>query len=317
MMRDSALGAGAEFDAIRALLARWGERAAGIGDDAAVVDLPRGDSLVVSVDAAVEGRHFTRDWFSSREIGYRAVAAAMSDLAAMAARPLGVLVAITLPASWREQLLELADGMGDAVDAARTRIRGGNLSDGDTLTITTTVLGSVFTPLRRTGARPGDRVYVTGRLGGPRAAIRRLSAGKPAGAFRDRLVNPVPRLDEGRWLAEHGASSGIDLSDGLLGDVRHLAAASGVDIELDARRVPTLPEVDIEDALRSGEEYELVVTSPNAFEVSAFEARFGVPLTEIGAVTGSSSPDRGRGSVRLVGAGPRVADAGGYDHFTR
>src|SRR5262245_42670453 len=110
----------AEFDAIKAMLARWGARAVGIGDDAAVLDAPRGDSLVVSVDTSVEGRHFKREWLSPREIGYRAVAAALSDLAAMAALPVGVLVALGVPRGWRDSLLELADGIGDAVEVART-----------------------------------------------------------------------------------------------------------------------------------------------------------------------------------------------------
>jgi len=317
MTGDTALGPGAEFDAIRLLVRRWGARARGIGDDAAVVSVPRGDLLVASVDSAVEGRHFKRDWLSPREIGYRAVAAALSDLAAMAARPLGVLVALTLPEAWRAELLDLADGIGEAVDAAGTTIIGGNLSDGDRLGITTTVLGSAFAPLRRDGARAGDRVYVTGRLGGPAAALRLLAEGKLAGSvggpYRERFVNPVPRLAEGRWLAEHGASAAIDISDGLIGDLRHLAAASGVDVEIDAARVPRLDDVGVEDALRSGEEYELVTTAPAPFDTEAFAARFGIPLTEIGTVAGA--PRDARSTVHVHGA--RVAPLEGYDHFSR
>jgi thiamine-monophosphate kinase len=309
MTADVALGPGAEFDAIRQLVSRWGSRAAGIGDDAAVLAVPRGDVLVASVDSAVEGRHFRRAWLSPREIGYRAVAAALSDLAAMAARPLGVLVAFTLPASWRGDLLELADGIGDAVDVGHARIHGGNLSDGDQLTITTTALGTAFAPLRRDGARPGHRVYVTGHLGGPGAAVQRLKAGQPAGPFHDRFANPVPRLDEGRWLAERGASAAIDISDGLIGDARHLAAASGVEIEIDAARVPRVGDVGADDALRSGEEYELLVTAPRPFDTEAFETRFGIPLVEIGIVAPGA-----RGTVRVRGA--RVAPLEGYDHFS-
>src|SRR5215213_1216200 len=114
----TALGAGAEFDAIRDVIARWGTRAVGIGDDAAVMTVPRGDKLVVSVDTAVEGKHFVPGWLSPREISYRAVAAALSDLAAMAAQPVGVLVALTVPQRWRVHFTELADGIADAVDVA-------------------------------------------------------------------------------------------------------------------------------------------------------------------------------------------------------
>lgn len=309
------LGPGAEFDAIRQMLERWGSRAVGIGDDAAVVRVARGDALIVSVDTAVEGRHFRPEWLAPREIGYRAVAAALSDLAAMGARPVGILIAIVAPENWRDRLVELADGIGDMVDLARTNIRGGNLSDGGELSITTTVLGESFAPLARRGATVGDRVYVTGRLGGPAAALARLYAGNPAGAYRDRYARPVPRLAESLWLANAGASAAIDVSDGLLADVGHLAAASNVGIELDAGCVPLFRAgdsevVDVDNALHGGDEYELVVTSPSKFDVDDFERRFAIPLTEIGRVG-----DAAGGNIYLNGV--RVANLRGYDHLTR
>ena len=256
MTNETALGPGQEFDAIRQLIARWGTRAVEIGDDAAILRVPRGDGLVASIDSAVEGRHFRAGWLTPREIGYRAVAAALSDLAAMAARPLGVLVAIVAPATWRDRLAEIADGIGDAVDVARTHIRGGNLSGGSELSITTTVLGHAFAPLTRTGARAEDFVYVTGRFGGAGAALALLGAGEAADDYHDRFARPVPRIAEARWLADHGASAAIDVSDGLVADLGHIAAASGVGVELDAERVPRFPGVDVGLALRSGEEYE-------------------------------------------------------------
>jgi len=309
------LGPGAEFDAIRRLADRWGERARGLGDDAAVLHLPRGDALVASVDSAVEGRHFKREWLSPREIGYRSVAAALSDLAAMAARPIGVLVALTLPDSWRDHLLELADGIADAADVGRTHIRGGNLSGGSELTITTTVLGASFSPLTRTGARAGDRVYVTGTLGGPADALRRLSRGEPPGVSRERFAHPIPRLDEARWLAECGVSAAIDVSDGLIADLGHLAAASGVTIDVDDERVPCVNGVDVSLALHGGEEYEIVVTSPRELDTGEFERRFAVRLTDVGRVVGASHADATRGDVTIRGA--RVANVAGYDHFSR
>src|SRR5678816_4196977 len=112
MTQTIAMGTGAEFDAIREMIERWGTRARGIGDDAAVIDIPRGDRLVASVDTAVEDKHFRAEWLTPREISYRAVAAALSDLAAMASRPLGVLVAMTVPDRWRDRLPQLADGIG-------------------------------------------------------------------------------------------------------------------------------------------------------------------------------------------------------------
>jgi thiamine-monophosphate kinase len=304
------LGPGAEFDAIRRMADRWGARASGLGDDAAVVRVPRGDALVASVDTAVEGRHFKREWLSPREIGYRSVVAALSDLAAMAAQPLGLLVALSLPKAWRDQMLELADGIGDAVDVARTHVVGGNLSDGDELTITTTVLGAAFAPLTRAGAHLGDRVYVTGELGGPAEAVRRLSNGEPAGTFRDRFARPVPRLAEARWLLEHGASAGIDISDGLLADLGHLAAASRVVIDVDDRSVPRESGVDLSAAMHGGDEYELVVTSPREMDRAEFERRFSVRLSMIGRVV-----DVSRTEVTIRGA--RGANARGYDHLSR
>jgi thiamine-monophosphate kinase len=302
------LGPGAEFDAIRELLARWGHRATGIGDDAAVLTVRRGDRLVASVDTAIENRHF-RGYLTPREIGYRAVTAALSDLAAMAAEPIGVLVAVGMPPAWREKLAELADGVGDAVDAAKTRVAGGNLSDASELSITTTVLGSAFSPVARSTAHAGDRVFVTGRFGAPAEALRLLDAGQPAGPYRDRFVRPVARIAEARWLADHGVSAAIDVSDGLVADARHLAHASGVDITLDASRVPCVDGISVERALESGEEYELLVTSPRALDVAAFERRFALPLTEIGRV------NVGAAAVHVTGA--RVANAPGHDHFSR
>jgi thiamine-monophosphate kinase len=309
MIHALALGAGAEFDAIRAMIDRWGSRACGIGDDAAVIAVPRGDQLVASVDTTVEDQHFKEEWLTPREISYRAVAAALSDLAAMASRPLGVLVAMTVPERWRDRLPQLADGIADALDVAGTTIRGGNLSDGSELSITTTVFGSAFAPLGRDGAQVGDHTYVTGSLGAPAAALRLFSNGASPGIYRERFAHPVPRIAEAIWLAERGASAAIDISDGLVADVGHIAAASGVGIELDALRVPRFTGVAIDDALVGAEEYELVVTSAAEFDSDEFERRFSLPLTRIGTVTPMASPP-------VVVHGARVDGARGYDHFS-
>lgn len=309
MTDETPLGPGAEFDAIRQMLARWGGRAVGIGNDAAVVHLPRGDALVASVDASVEGQHFRREWLSPREIAYRAVTAALSDLAASAARAVGVLIALELPESWLPGLSELADGIGDAVDAAHAHILGGNVSNAERLSITTTALGSAFTVLTRRGAHPGDRIYVTGTFGGSGAALQHLLRGEAAGRYRDRFARPHARLAEARWLAENGATAAVDVSDGLLADLRHLAAASAAHVEIDAHRVPCLPDLGPEQALSSGEEYELIVTAASAFDTSEFERQFGIPLTEIGSV--------GRGPAGVEVRGARVADVASWNHLSR
>jgi thiamine-monophosphate kinase len=306
----TALGPGAEFDAIRMMLARWGDRAAGVGDDAACLHVPRGDTLVVSVDSTVETTHFERGWLSMREIGFRATVAALSDLAAMAATPLGILNALILPVELRGALAEIADGVGEAAALAGVRIVGGNISNGPTFSITSTVLGSAFAPLARSGARDGDLVYVTGALGGPLTALRALQASEKLVAHRDRFARPMPRLAESRWLAERGATAAIDISDGLVADLRHLAAASGRSLAIDGERVPRLAGVGVETSLESGEEYEVVVTMPHAIDVAEFEGRFSLRLTCIGRV----ESERG-GTVTVDGS--RVANVGGHDHFSR
>ena len=306
---ETALGPGREFDVIRSLVERWGAAAIGIGDDAALVRVPRGETLVASVDASVENVHFRREWLAPEEIGYRAVTAALSDLAAMAAQPLGMLLSFTVPESWMADLAGIADGVGDAATRYRSPILGGNLASAAELTITTTVLGAAFTPITRSGARPGDFVYVTGQFGGPGAALARLQRNEPPGDARSRLARPVARLDEARWLAESGAASAIDVSDGLVADLRHVAAASNVRIDIHAAAIPVFPSADLSDALQGGDEYELAITSPRELDTEAFARRFGVPLTQIGRVVA------GPAGVEVRDA--RVADAKGYDHFSR
>src|SRR4051812_5718851 len=135
--RNIALGPGQEFDIVRTLLAEWGKAAQRIGDDAAILEVPAGEKLVVSTDTSLEGVHFRRDWLNSFEIGYRATAAALSDLAAMAARPLGILIALTLPEGDRNEAREIAIGIREGASAVMCPIVGGDLSAGG---------GSFFSP---------------------------------------------------------------------------------------------------------------------------------------------------------------------------
>ena len=310
--RHIALGEGAEFDAIRAMLHEWGDRATGIGDDAAVVDVPRGQRLVVSTDASMEDVHFRREWLSAEEIGARAASAALSDLAAMAAQPLGLLLALGIPESWQPELAELARGVGASAELAGCPIVGGKVTRSQELSLTITVLGAAERPLRRSGARVGDIVYVTGTLGGPGAALRALRSGHvPAPAHMSRFVGPRARIAESRWLADAGATASIDVSDGLAADAAHLARASGVSIELDATRVPCIEGVSHSEAIASGEEYELLMTFPvdAGPDERAFADRFGVPLTRIGGVR-----EAGSEPVRIVGG--RVDPARGHDHLS-
>lgn len=304
---------GAEFDAIRDLLAEWGPLASGIGDDAAVLDVPPGERIVVSTDASIEDVHFRRGWLTAEEIGARAAAAALSDLAAMASVPRGLLLSLGVPESWRASLTQLARGVGRVAASVECPIVGGNVSSANALSLTFTVVGSALTPMRRRGARAGDIIFVTGLFGGPGAALRALLDGRtPAADHRRRFATPSPRIAEGRWLSEQRASAGIDISDGLRADAEHLARASEVSLVLNATSVPRMSGVTPAEGLASGEEYELVVAfrpdeRPDANE---FERRFGLPLTAIGvAVPAGSDP------VVVTDVGDERA--GGFDHFRR
>ena len=303
------LGPGKEFDLVRILLAEWGKAAKRIGDDAAVLDVPIGEHLVVSTDTSVEGIHFSRDWLNNFEIGYRATAASLSDLAAMAARPLGILIALTLPEGNKREAREIATGIREGASAVLCPIVGGDLSSGKQLSLTITALGSASRPLARSGARVGQRVYVTGRLGGPAAAVRAWRAGKePTESDRARFANPVPRIEPAIGLVARGATSGIDISDGLMADVGHLAAASKVSIEIDAERIPRVDGVSAVQAASSGEEYEIVVTAPE-IDTGQFSDEFGLDLTEIGRVVAGTT------GIILMQGGERIIAPPGFDHF--
>jgi thiamine-monophosphate kinase len=308
----TSLRSGAEFDLVRRMLSRWQSTAQGVGDDAAIISHSASGSIVVSTDVSVENVHFRRGWLEPKEIGYRATAAALSDLAAMGAEPLGVLIALTLPEGWRGALDALADGIGEAAEGSHAPIVGGDLSEGSELALAVTVLGKAEVPLRRSGAEVGHRVYVTGKLGAPGAALSSLLAGEsPVAEHRSRFAHPVPRIPEARWLANHGVSSAIDISDGLVADLSQIATASGVGISIMLDRVPLVSGVSARDAVGSGEEYELAVTSPRPLDTAAFEKEFGLELTEIGAV------EAGEPVVRVFDHGAPTPTPTGYLHFVR
>lgn len=312
-MTEIPLGPGREFDLVREMQRRWGTLARGLGDDAAVLDVPAGERLVVSTDASVEDVHFRRGWLTPDEIGHRATAAALSDLAAMAATPLGFVVAITLPDEWRDALPGLVDGIGAAAREAGTAIIGGDLTRGRDLALTITVLGHAARPLARAGARPGDALWVTGVLGGPLGALRAFERGEaPDAAHRARFARPRPRLAEARWLAAHGAHAAIDISDGLLAEAGHLAAAGGVHVTVELDALPCMPGIAPADAARSGEEYELLVAAPATLDVAAFVRAHDIGLTRVGRVAAGAPVAEARGGA----GGPRVDLAAGHDHFS-
>ena len=318
-MSATPLGPGAEFDVIRRVLkgavAPGSMVALGAGDDCALIK--SGDGyLAVTVDLFVEGVHFLDSWGTPELVGRRAVLAAISDLAAMAAQPLAVLVSLSVPGDWGPELAErVGVGCRDAAQELGAALVGGDLSHGGPqLALDVAALGQVDSPLLRSGARPGDELWVTGSLGAAAGAVRAWkSGGSVDEMWRQRFWAPTPRLGEARWLADRGASAAIDLSDGLVADAGHLAAASGVGVEIDGAEVPTAPGADAASALAGGEDYELLVAVPGGIlseeTVAEFSRTFAIPLTRVGrAVSG--------GGVRVFHDGEEVELASlGYDHF--
>jgi thiamine-monophosphate kinase len=306
------LGPGGEFDRIRAIWQRLGARAQALGDDAALVTVG-GERLALSCDASVEGRHFQLDWLEPEEIGWRAAAAALSDLAAVAAQPAGLLATVGVPADRAgDFLVRVMDGVADAASATGAKVWGGDLVNSGLVLVDVFVVGRGGV-LERRGARAGQGLWITGRLGGPRAAVAAWGAGTvPADDARARFARPVPRIAESHWLRDHGASAMIDVSDGVVGDAGHLAAASGVALRISADRVPRHPAArGWEDAVAGGEEYELLVTMPAEFGPAGaveFAGRFDLPLTRIGAV------EIGTG-VMVEREGKRVDFPQAYSHF--
>ncbi len=293
----------------------------GIGDDAAVI---RTDAspFAVTTDALIEGTHFRWEWLSPDELGRRAIAVNLSDLAAMGARPRFVLAAIATPSAVDHEVLDaILDGCAGAAREAGAALIGGNLSSAREFSITITAIGDIPGPcLRRSGALPGDDLVVTGTLGDAASAVSDWTRGlEPPATQRLRWVAPRARIAAGLILAESGAHAAIDLSDGLLSDLGHLCASSAVGALVEDERLPRSPEVARADrtgasfAAGGGEDYELLVACPP--EVTArldeLAVRAGVPLSVIGRIT-----DR-PGEIALVdAAGAPLAKVAGFDHFT-
>ena len=317
------LGPGREFDRVRRVAAALGTQAVGLGDDCAV--LAGSDRhLVASTDVSVEGVHFRREWLTLEEIGWRAAAAALSDLAAEGADAAGVLVALTVPAAATDgDVAAVMSGAGAAAGAVGAAVVGGDLSAGPAWSLAVTVLGWADRPVTRSGAQPGDGIWVTGMLGGPRAALEAWRRDEPPDPLaRAAFAHPMPRLAAGRWLARHGARAMIDLSDGLGADASHLAAGSDAAIALELEQVPVamaaVPEarrlgIPAEQfAAESGEEYELLVALPASFDpdlVLDLREAADVVLTRVGTVTAGSGVRARLGDVDIALAG--------YDHFAR
>ncbi len=303
-----------------------------IDDDCAVVEVGGPEKLLITVDAALEDRHFDLSWMTPFEVGQRTVAGALSDIAAMGGRPFACLCTVAVPRGLAsEQALEIMRGV-----TATARRYGAPLIGGDTIAAQDHILVDIFalgwapTPWLRAGAQPGDRLVVTGRLGEAGAALEILLTDPgllhdPRFAdLRQRLMDPTPRVREAAVLSPTGAvHAAIDISDGLYQDAGHIARASGQRLEIEAARLPVATSCFEAGkcvhgdapwwAATTGEEYELLLcvdkgTVPLLTDL--FHEQGLAPLTEIGTVR------PGEGVVLVRDDGSEIEmERGGWDHF--
>lgn len=302
----------------------------GIGDDAAVLRPRPGFETVATVDALVEGVHFDRAWTPAEDLGRKAAAVNLSDLAAMGADPLALLAVLSVPATFADSDADaILEGLAAEAEAAGAALVGGDtVGSPGAVSISVTAIGEVpaGAAIRRSGARPGDVVRVTGALGGAAAGLESVRRGLGVGPAEARLLRPRARLAEGRAL-RGVADAAIDVSDGLLADLGRLAEASGVGVEVEAALVPVDPAAlevarrldaaatgtgteatarALGFALRGGEDYELAFTTPAAAPLPAdlAAARIGRVVEE-------------RGLFLVEGGARRGIDPAGFDHFRR
>jgi thiamine-monophosphate kinase len=315
----------------------------GIGDDCALIRAREREELAVTTDLSIAGRHFCLDWHPPEAVGHRALARGLSDLAAMGARPVAAFLSLGLPkelihspgarsAGPRAWIDRFYDGFLALAEAHKTPLAGGDLAESPIAAADIVLLGAVRRgkALLRSGARPGDLLYVTGNLGGAAAGLSqmvelasrqaRAKANAPgslkiprnlAAAMVPHLY-PQPRIAQGLWLVRHGsATAGLDLSDGLSTDLNHLCEESGVAAEVDAAALPIHPGATLAQALHGGEDYELLFTAPAGARVP--RAIAGVPVTRIGRIL---RPRRGRpAAVLLTAEGAQPLASQGWQHF--
>lgn len=307
----------------------------GIGDDCALLATRAGEELAVTTDLTIEGRHFRRDWHSPEQVGHRTLMRGLSDLAAMGARPLAAFLSLALPreltisgehgrsgqgSSWMDRFYE---GFLALAEANRTPLGGGDLSEAPLAVADIVLVGSVPAgeALLRSGARVGDRICVTGRLGGGVAALYQLSeraAARPGSmphvdAGLVERITPTPRLAQGRRLRQSGlATAAMDLSDGLSTDLARLCEESSVGAEIELDRLPVHPLASPEQALHGGDDYELLFTIGPKARLPRSIA--GVALTQIGRIVappGGPSPVTLRHGSAVVPLTPQ-----GWEHFS-
>jgi thiamine-monophosphate kinase len=315
-----------EFDVIARHFTRPAANAVlGVGDDCALVDVSNGMDLAVSVDTMVSGTHFFPD-VDPENLGHKALAVNLSDLAAMGAMPYWAMLALTLPSVDHEWLAAFAKGFFDLADEFGVSLIGGDTTRGP-LTLTVTIMGEVSSgaALRRSGAKAGNDIWVSGYIGDAALAVahrhgRLVLTEADYGEAVMRLYEPTPRVGLGQALRGL-ATSAIDVSDGLLADLGHICSLSGVGATVELGAIPLSPigarhiasAAGRNAVVAGGDDYELCFTAnPNSREsIAELTKMLGIPLTRIGQVK------RGKG-VSLLGIDgkPVKVDGRGFDHFS-
>ena len=300
----------------------------GIGDDAAAW---QGDDSIqmATVDALVQDVHFTLETTTWEELGWKALAVNLSDIAAMGGIPSYALVSLALPGQTEvEEITALYRGMIGLAEQFGVAIIGGNMSGAPLVVINITVLGSAKGDkqiLTRSAARPGEKVAVTGHLGTAAAGLEMLSKHLSFGpeardSLRGAFLKPYPRVTEGQLLVEHGVRAAIDISDGLLSDLRHICQMSGVGARIEIKRIPIHPAVKanfegraLEMALSGGEDYELLFTASSGV-IDKLKAAISAPITVIGEITSEKA-----GEISLIDekGNPVNAMKMGWEHFAK
>jgi thiamine-monophosphate kinase len=317
-----------EFDLIKQYFkrARASRATLGIGDDCALLTPSPGMQMAISSDMLVEGRHFFAG-ADARMLGHKCLAVNLSDLAAMGARPVAFTLALALPAANPDWLAGFSAGLFALADEFDCELIGGDTTKGP-LTICITIFGELAPgqALRRDAAVAGDDVWISGTLGDARLALAGYRAELPLDPATlelagQRMHQPSPRIALGRALASAGlAHAALDISDGLVGDIGHILAASNVGATLDADALPAGPALAAQErALRrrfsaaGGDDYELCFTAPaqHSGAIVAAAARSGTPVTRVGIIDAAPG-------LRLVDAGghPLALGVAGFDHFT-
>jgi thiamine-monophosphate kinase len=316
----------------------------GIGDDCAILRPRPDEELAITTDLSIAGEHFRLDWHQPESVGHRVLARGLSDLAAMGARPIAAFLSLGLPleltkaigrrspSTWVDGFL---DGLLSLARGCKTPLAGGDLSESPVAIADIVLVGGVpcGKALLRSGARPGDLLYVTGSLGGAAAGLGRLTelakSSGPAEAQPARLrppripkrleallaphLYPQPRIAQGLWLRRRGlATAALDLSDGLSTDLAHLCRESGVAAEVNEGALPIHPAATLDQALNGGEDYELLFAARATARVPRAVA--GVPITKIGRILPRRS---GRPTVTLLtGRGSQPLKPQGWEHFS-